>query len=186
MRTKVINLSHRTDRLQAVTEQIHNFGISEFIRFDAFPKGIPGFNKSMHFALENENELLLLEDDCVFEGTINDLMKAKSELPNDWDLLYLGANVRSKQERYSNRLHNLKDGWTSHAILYSAKGADYCYNTFNWQESMIYDEWLRTHAQQVLKCFVMNPMIAFQSDGWSDIWGANTTYGIKDSQKHLI
>jgi GR25 family glycosyltransferase involved in LPS biosynthesis len=186
MRVKVINLEHRIDRLQSITEQLIKFGYPEFERFNAFKKGIPGFNKSSHFVLENESEVLILEDDCVFEGTINDMMKAKQELPDDWDLLYLGANVRSEQTRYSDLLHNLKDGWTSHAILYSTKGADYCFNNFNWQESMIYDEWLRAHAQQHLRCFVMNPMIAFQSDGWSDIWGANTTYGIKDSQRNLI
>ena len=113
-------------------------------------------------------------------------MKAKEQLPDNWDLLYLGANVKSPQVQYSSRLHTLTDAWTSHAILYSSKGADYCFNNFPYLGDTIYDEWLRAHAQKVLKCFVMNPMIAFQSDGWSDIWKANTTYGIKDSQKYLL
>lgn len=186
MKVKVVNLERRNDRLEAVTNQIRLFGVNDFERFNAFEGGISGFNQSMHFALENEGELLLLEDDCVFEGTIKTLLKAKEQLPDDWDLLYLGANVKSLQVQYSSRLHTLTDAWTSHAILYSSKGADYCFNNFPYLGDTIYDEWLRAHAQKVLKCFVMNPMIAFQSDGWSDIWKANTTYGIKDSQKYLI
>jgi len=185
MKVKVINLDKRTDRLETVTEEIRRFGIESFERFSAFDGGYMGFNKSTHFALENEGEILLLEDDCVFDGTLTDLLVAKSQLPDDWDLLYLGANVKSQQTRYSANLYNLKDAWTSHAILYSDKGARWCFDNFPYSEPTIYDEWLRSVAQQQLRCFIVKPMLAIQADGWSDIWGANTTYGIKGSEVYL-
>ena len=185
MKVKVINLDKRTGRLETVTDEIHRFGIESFERFSAIEGGYMGFNKSMHYALENESEILLLEDDCVFSGSITDLIAAKSQLPNDWDLLYLGANVKSQQKRYSENLFHLTDAWTSHAILYSDKGARWCFEHFPFEDTMIYDEWLRTVAQQQLRCFIVKPMLAIQADGWSDIWGANTTYGIKNSEIYL-
>jgi GR25 family glycosyltransferase involved in LPS biosynthesis len=185
MKVKIINLAKRTDRWQQVVKDVTAFGITDFERFDAFDGGYLGFNKSVHTALENERELLLLEDDVYFTGTLNDLLQAKEMLPDDWDLLYLGANVLSPQRRFNGVLWNLKDAWTSHAILYSDKGARWCYEHFDPQEGTIYDEWLRTVAQKQLRCFIINPMIAFQRDGFSDIWGTENTYGLKDTERFL-
>lgn len=185
MKTKIINLAKRADRWEAVQLEVQKFGIIDYERFDAIEGGYMGFNRSVHKALEGESELLLLEDDCVFDATMETMFLAKSELPDDWDLMYLGANLKSKVNQYSEHLYTLTDAWTSHAILYSDKGAKWCYENFDPEEGAIYDEWLRTIAQRRLKCFVMFPMIAFQADGWSDIWGANAVYGIQWSSKHF-
>lgn len=187
MKTKVINLARRTDRWETVIPEINRFGITEIERFDAFEGGYMGFNKSVHFALEGESELLLLEDDVLFinEATYEKLLEYKAELPNDWDLLYLGANLKSAIMKFNGHLYRLRDAWTSHAILYSDKGAKWCFENFNHEEGIIYDEWLRTVAQEQLQCFITYPMMAIQADGMSDIWGANTVYGIEGSSKHF-
>jgi len=189
MRTKIINLARRTDRWNIVVPEVRKFGIDDFERFDAIDGGSVaylGFNQSMHFALENEGEVLLLEDDVVFLGTIERLLAAKAELPVDWDLLYFGATLKSPIQRYSDRLYRISDAWTSHAILYSDKGAKYCFENFDPAEGMIYDEWLRTHAQVHLQCFIIYPMLAVQAEGWSDIWGLNTYYGIEASGSNFV
>jgi len=186
MQVKVINLAHRTDRWADMQEQLHRFGIREYERFDAHPGGYMGFNKSVHFALEGEGELLLLEDDCVFDNNIFDLQEAIKELPEDYDMLYLGANVKSRQQRFSERLYYCNDAWTSHAILYSAKGRKWCFENFREGELTIYDEWVNTVGQKAgLKRFIVKPFLAVQADGYSDIWGAMTTYGIKGSEVQL-
>jgi len=185
MQVKVINLAKRTDRLEAVTHEIKQFGIADFERFNAVEGGWLGFNHSTKQALQGDGTLLLLEDDCVFKGTIDDLNICIAELPDDWDLLYLGANLKTVIPVYSQHLYKIHDAWTSHAILYSNKGRSYCANYFDPDGGMIYDEWLRVHAQRILKCFICYPMLAVQADGWSDIWFANTTYGIEDSSKHF-
>ena len=161
------------------------FGISDFERFDAIDGGYKGFNMSVHGALKDESELLLLEDDCLFTGTINDLLAAKAQLPNDWDLLYLGANIKAPMNRYSERLNYLTDAWTSHAILYSNKGADWCFKNFDPKGELIYDEWLRAVVQKMLKVFITNPMLALQAPGFSDIWGKDTNYGLKETERYL-
>jgi GR25 family glycosyltransferase involved in LPS biosynthesis len=186
MKTKIINLARRTDRWNTVVPEVRKFGVGDFERFDAVDGGYLGFNQSMHFALENEGEMLLLEDDVVFRGTIDDLLVARAELPDDWDLLYLGATLRSTIQRYSGRLYRISDAWTSHAILYSDKGAQYCFENFDPAEGTIYDEWLRLHAQVHLQCFIIYPMLAVQADGWSDIWRTNVCCGMEDNGKNFV
>ena len=186
MQIKVINLAHRTDRWEEIQRQLHAFGIQEYERFEAYTGGYMGFNKSMHFALEGEGNILILEDDCVFDGHFCDLETAISELPEDFDMLYLGANVKSRQKNHSAHLYHLTDAWTSHAIYYSAKGRKFCFDNFREGEQTIYDEWVNTVGQQSgLKRFIVKPFLATQADGFSDIWGANTVYGIKGSESNL-
>jgi GR25 family glycosyltransferase involved in LPS biosynthesis len=95
MRTLIINLNSRPDRWAKVTAEVQKFGIYEYGRFSAFEGGVIGFNRSMHEALQDEKEILLLEDDCEFTGTIQDLIEAKAKLPNDWDLLYLAPQPQN-------------------------------------------------------------------------------------------
>ena len=186
MKTKLINLARRYDRLHTVTEQIKRFGITEFERFEAIDDMHNGFNLSIKGALKDESEILILEDDCEFLGTIDDLNKAIKQLPDNWDLLYLGANVLSPQKRHSENIFNLNNAWTSHAILYSAHGAKYCYENFNPDAKIVYDEWLRTHAQRNLNCFIVYPMLAVQADGYSDLVLTKTRYELKQTEKYLI
>jgi hypothetical protein len=72
-----------------------------------------------------KDNLLLLEDDCIFRN-LDHLPQALKELPADWDILYLGANLREDQpERYSGRLFRVKEAWTTHAIAFRRKCVPY-------------------------------------------------------------
>jgi len=128
---------------------------------------------------------LLLEDDCYFEGTINDLNKAISELPPDWDILYLGGTLYELATKYSEHLCKPVGAHTTHAVLYSRKGAKYCYDNFDPDGFYIYDDWLYRIANTKLNIFIMSPMIAFQSPGYSDIWKNEADYNIKATSKYL-
>ena len=185
MEVKIINLAHRTDRWEEMTKQLKSFGIEKYERFDAIPGGYMGFNASVKAALKGDGDLLLLEDDCIFDGHFNDLLSAIEQLPEDFDLLYLGANVKSRQQRFSEKLYYCNDAWTTHAIYYSAKGRKWCYEHFENGCTTIYDEWLNTVGKNHLKRFIVKPFLAVQADSFSDIWGANVTYGIKCSEVML-
>lgn len=183
MKVKILNLDSRPDRWANVQQECVKFGITEFERFPAFTGGVSGFNKSMKTILQGEQELLILEDDCQFHGHIDQLLHYKTLLPDDWGLLYLGANVRSEQRKYVDGIWHLNNAWTTHAILYSNLGAKYCAKEYD--EKLIYDEWLRTHTQKVLKCFIVNPFLATQRSDKSDIWGADADYDLKETEKYL-
>lgn len=186
MKVKLINLDSRQDRLALVTDELHKFGVTEFERFSAHAGGYDGFNRSMSEALRNEEELLIIEDDCQFFGKLTDLIEAKAKLPNDWHLLYLGANVLSEQTKYANGIWNLNNGWTSHAILYSTNAARWCFENFNPNAGIVYDEWLRVEAQKKLRCFIVNPFLAIQRPDYSDIQSQYAEYDLKATERMLI
>lgn len=183
---KVINLDSRPDRWEEMQRQLKAFGIYDFERSPGVPGGYLGFNQAVRNALKGDGALLLFEDDCVFNNNIFDLQAAIKELPSDFDMLYLGANVKSRQERYSEHLYKLTDAWTTHAILYNAKARKWCSENYTEDIQTIYDEWINTVGQEAgLKRFIVKPFLAVQADGYSDIWGVNTTYRIKDSEINL-
>ena len=186
MKVKIINLERRLDRWKSILPQLAAFGITEFERFNAIEGGFRGFNHSVSQALHGEREILILEDDCIFHGNIDDLIRAKEYLPNDWDCLYLGANVRSQRRHHKANIWHCSDAWTSHAILYSDKGAAYVAANFKPETDPIYDEWLRLQSQQNMKCFIIKPYLAIQAPGQSDIWGTHADYGIKATEGMLI
>lgn len=185
MKVKILNLDSRPNRWQQIQDECNRFGITNYERFSAYTGGYLGFNRSVYEMLRNESELLILEDDCLFEGNIEQVIQAKSILPDDWGLLYLGANVLSNQKHYKSNLWHCKDAWTSHAILYSNLAINYITNHFD-PAGIIYDEWLRTVAQQKLKCFIMKPYLATQRPSRSDIWNTETDYDLKATEQRLI
>lgn len=119
---------------------------------------------------------LFFEDDILLRN-FDHLGAALSELPEDWDMLYLGANIHEeKPARYSKHLFWIKSAWTSHAIAYSKKMIEwivYNYNPFSWQ---MYDAWLNDKVLKEKKCFIVAPTVAWQRQGYSELWGRETDY----------
>jgi hypothetical protein len=140
----------------------------------------------MYKAINRPDDMfLLLEDDCYFEGTVNDLNTAIAELPDDWDMMYLGGTLYEMAKRYSEHLCRPVAVHTTHAVLYSKKGAKYCHDNFDPDGLYIYDDWLYRIAHAELNVFIMSPMIAFQTPGYSDIWKVESDYKIKATSKFL-
>lgn len=112
------------------------------------------------------------------------LQKALDELPEDWDVLYLGANITDgvfgikeyPPTRYSDHLYRVPKAWTSHAIGYSRKMAETIANFYPVGDYHIFDNWLNEFVLPKYKCYLVNPMVAFQRPGFSDLWGNATDY----------
>jgi len=166
----VINLEKRTDRLDQITKELNNQSI-EFVRFNAIEDSVgwKGYNKSIEAIFneyKDEHNLFIFEDDCYFESEFN--RECLQELPNDYDGLWLGSNLQSDHKtRYSDSLSRLENGWNTHATLFSKAFRIWCLE--NWNRGLVFDEWVRINALPVRKCFVLNPMIAFQRPSQNDI-----------------
>jgi hypothetical protein len=183
----VINLPHRTDRLnQARTEfSRNNLYITGVIEGVVNTPGCinDGFNKAQRNALEAcKGPSLILEDDVIFSD-ISHLPQALIDLPTDWDLCYLGANVIGtdlcswpEPEYYTNNLRRVKQAWTTHAIAYSEKGLEWILKNWNYQDGTMYDDFLRQNLEK-LQAFIVYPMVADQRPGYSDIWTRDVNYG---------
>lgn len=154
----------------------------EVEKFLAIPDSGPhqSFNRSTRqilsdFLNSGSESLLFLEDDCVFRQ-YNHLEKALSELPVDWDICYLGANLLNGQpERYSKHLFRVKSAWTTHAIGYNRKVVPYLLNNQPPVGAEMFDNWMSGELEN-FQAFVVAPMIAYQRFHTSAIWGTTEDY----------
>jgi len=171
---KIISLEARPERLQATIEELPKIGITDYEWFPAICGGARGCDKSHHACLKGEGPILILEDDVVFEdGSLETMNKAVSQLPPDWDILYLGANVKAPASRQSDNLFRvLKSVHTTHAMLYSAKGRQNMHDLYDAETGSgigTIDHWLYMVGLGLMNCYVVWPMIAFQRADYSDI-----------------
>ena len=176
-----MNLDKRTDRWDASVLEFNRVGV-KVERFSAVDEEETGnrylsYNHTYHRILSKATgKTLVLEDDVIFKSMAH-LESALIELPEDWDVLYLGANLNgTRQERYSNNLFKIKNSLMTHAVAYSDKMRRHIVESFNPNEFPVYDEWLRVNAQESFKCFVVAPMVAWQRPGYSDLWQTHANY----------
>jgi GR25 family glycosyltransferase involved in LPS biosynthesis len=127
--------------------------------------------------LEDEGTALLtLEDDVQFKN-YDHLEDALWQLPANWDVLYLGANLRGQRpDYYSKNLKRIHIAYTTHAIAYSRKMVEYIVNSYNPYNFEMYDSWLSDNVLGKYNCYVVSPMVAYQRPIYSDLWGVHADY----------
>lgn len=181
----VINLIERTDRMDEFAMEAAHVGMTQYAVICGVRDTDPtkGFNQAQRNALEAAyGPTLILEDDCVFKNWQH-LPQALIDLPEDWDLLYLGANIIGSNlcdwptpTPITANISRVHQAWTTHAVAYSQKGRDKILAEWDHTNGQIYDDYLRCNLE-TLKAYIVNPMIADQRPGFSDIWRRDTHYG---------
>lgn len=172
--------------------EFNRIGLADVQRFNAVPHIGPhqSFNASTRQILieffESDNEqLLFLEDDCVFKdhGHVDQALK---DLPADWDIVYFGCNIQDeKPVKITNNLFKISGAFTTHCIGYNKKCIPFILENQPGFSEQMYDNWL---AGQQLNACVINPMVAWQRPRHSKIWGHEVNYDehFIASQKKLI
>lgn len=98
-RVVVINLDRRTDRMEKLSKQLDELGIT-YERFPAIDAQILGVEPMVAGTMSHvmvmkkyaNQRVLILEDDALFCKNFNDKFEEYMQhLPNDWDIFYLGA-----------------------------------------------------------------------------------------------
>jgi GR25 family glycosyltransferase involved in LPS biosynthesis len=146
------------------------------------------FNHAHYDAIKKGYEtgepFCIFEDDIAFDSRWKYLEEACNQLPKDWDLLYLGANITGMDTtnwqmpmKATANLFRLFNAWMTHAIVYSNKMARWVLDNFNPDEFPVYDEWLRVKAMPAREVYIINPMICYQVPGFSDVSLTNVSYG---------
>lgn len=141
-------------------------------------------NILLDFLFSEDNRLLHLEDDVVFRN-LDHLPRAISELPSDWDILYLGANLicwnngEPSPERYSDHLFRIRAAWTTHAIAYHKRCVRRILEGQPSFDAQMFDQYLSERLmfpqfvdgeRADFKAFVVAPMVAYQRPRRSSIW----------------
>jgi hypothetical protein len=159
-------------------------------RFQSIPDELgpqASFSKSARAILFNFYQagyktLLHLEDDCQFQD-LSHLPAALAQLPRDWDIVYLGANLilndeckpPKRPDRYSENLFRIYGAWTTHAIGYNRKCVEHILQFQPPINGRMYDTYLSDELPK-LNAFVVAPMVAYQRPRISSIWGRFDDY----------
>lgn len=121
---------------------------------------------------------VFFEDDFeLTEGWEDILMYAWEELPQDFDMLYLGANLTAIPKYHSLHLCRVMGAWLMHAVIMSRKWIDFILKYYDFNRIWIIDEWYNRMAPD-RKFYMTIPIISFQREDYSDMLGRYVYYDI--------
>lgn len=172
-----LTVRERYDRQQWFQDQADDIGL-RFEWFYALERDEPkiSFCDSQIEILRQYskyNRILVLEDDCLFK-CMDNFQQCANELPNDWDMWYLGGNVE-RAKRYSPNLRRLRKALTTHAIGYTGQAAERIVKEYEYKDGQLYDTWLTLNTPK-WKVFISSPMLAIQRPNYSDLWQRDVDY----------
>lgn len=192
----LLNRPDATQRWADSLLELNRAGLYNVLRFAALPAIGPhqSFNASVNAIVKafyngKGETLLFMEDDIQFRE-LKHLNAAINELPLDWDILYLGANLWGEQigarpERFSPHLCRIYGAWTTHCVAINRRVAKFIIeNQPGTSEGMV-DSWLSSNLY-LFKAFCVTPMIAYQRPDKSYIWGHNVDYTPVFEQSDLL
>jgi len=182
IKTYIINLERRTDRLNELKIP---FDYELFVATD----GHKEFNKSNH-SMDELGQLgcrdshkrllskiyedgvehcLIFEDDVElcdnFEFKLEEIIK---ELPEDWDMVYLGGWNLGEKKSYTNKLNIAEKVYTTHSYLIRRKFIPLLIDEINKDEYKKVDV-IFSVLQKQNKCFIASPILCWQRKGFSDV-----------------
>jgi len=178
----VLSLERRADRRRRCDEILRGYDYRYYLtrenHSDLWGNASRDYLKML--STIEDDYAIVFEDDFELkqDGTFE---KAWDQLPDNFDLLYLGANLTTAPQRYSQNLLKLNGAWTVHALVYSRKFINFALNNYDYATCGVYDEWLRNMARQ--RDFYMTyPMIAWQRPDYSDFVRSDVNYDLFNNQ----
>jgi GR25 family glycosyltransferase involved in LPS biosynthesis len=175
-RVVVINLDSRPDRLEQFDAQAKKFGI-KYDRISAVPADPPKLPatwacKESHLSVMKQaikdgvKRLFVFEDDALFDTEFDTKFPLfYKELPEDWDMLYLGA-WHIVNEPYKEGIVKMIESYSAHAYginehyMQEALSAAYKPNPIDIALA-------KKHPH--IKAYCAKPALVGQTPGYSDI-----------------
>lgn len=129
-------------------------------------------------AREKNQSVLIFEDDALLINDYNSILNsAISELPEDWQMLYLGGNICSRITKVSPHLGRLSHAQSTHSYAVNKNFLD---ELISYIEPRIYTQIIDVmYANEIIpshKCFICVPMISIQRADKSDIENTYVDY----------
>jgi hypothetical protein len=174
MQIKILTTLNETDRLIQAKREVSKLGYNAEAYY-AIKHENPktSFNLSMKDIITSCDDVLMMFEDDVEIRKCDHFHAAISQLPSDWELCYLGANIIGEYFRYSDNLFKVNGAWTTHAVLYNnPKKLCEQYDDM----THMFDDWLLRYIQPNLKSFIISPMIAWQKPHYSPLWNHHADY----------
>lgn len=188
-RVVCINLPHRTDRKANFLSQSKKYNLGDFEFFNAIngnnvTNPYPILNGAFGLILsnleilkkakqDNLKNILIIEDDCVFNDEIKNIKSYMDLLPNDWDMFYLGGNHNiwwngtNPPEVVNEKIIKLHYTFTTHFVLINSRMFDILINELSKFSNPI--DVIYTYIQKNYNVYCTKNNIANQLEGFSDI-----------------
>mgnify|MGYP003343414563 CR=1 FL=1 len=193
-----INLDRRTDRWKHFISQSEKFNLTGVERVSAIDgqhintsefhtnltNGELGLVltsiKIFEDCLKNEYEnVLILEDDCVFENEILNLDKYFQNLPENWDMIYFGGNHNihgnyPEPVKINDFVKKVSYTYSSHMIGFNKRMYEQILSllkTYQFQVDIVY-----SRLQKENNCYTFYPRLSTQLVDFSDIQNKVTDY----------
>ena len=175
MIAKVINLDSRRDKWRACEMELGpHFELERVpaIKNDWGWLGLWQTFKQIFAA--SDCDQLIFEDDATYRGWATNLENAIKDLPEGWEMLMLGANIKDQRlDRINNTLARTYGAWTTHAIYYSHS---LCKEMATLDLTVPIDEYFRTVVHPRGNSYVVYPFLSYQRPSDSDIEGGYKDY----------
>ena len=185
----IIGLKARKDRWKRCVEIFEKEGIEEVTHYttlqsfkDTHKHYMKDFLQMLR--IKGKHDLMFFEDDFeLVDGWREVLDKAMKDLPEDWDMLYLGANLTRPAIRVTDNLVRVKGAWLMHATLLRKEFIDYILKEYKPEQVPIIDEWYRLIAPE-RKFYMTYPMVSYQRSDYSDFLGQYVYYDIFENKHY--
>lgn len=172
----VINLDKRVDRLEKITKQLDDLGITfeRFSAIDGTGKNPIIAGRDSHLQVWRENlgkKVLVLEDDAYFVDDFQERFdQVIQTLPDNWDVFYLGALL----DKMTGKVIKVNNDWYRQIISTGTQAycvhpdlMQYCIDRLEIYDGYI-DVGLRILAED-MNAYITQPNLVTQYPGYSDL-----------------
>lgn len=175
MIAKVINLDSRRDKWRACEMELGPHFELERVPAIKNEFGWLGLWQTFkQIFAQADGDVLIFEDDATYRGWATNLENAIKDLPQGWEMLMLGANIKDQRlDRINKNLACTYGAWTTHAIYYSHK---LCKEMATLDLTVPIDEYFRTVVHPRGNSYVVYPFLSYQRPSESDIEGGYKDY----------
>ena len=169
-----INLKHRKDRRSYVKKLFQRKHIDNYSFYTAELNEDPRrgcLESHINIIREHRSKgtdyILIVEDDIKILN-FPDLI---TDIPNDWDMLYLGGNVKRILSTYSEKWKRVQS-WCTHAYIINLKSKSFIKSVLKlWKNSdnTPIDSLYIEKINKNYNCYMACPMMIVQKEDYSDI-----------------
>jgi GR25 family glycosyltransferase involved in LPS biosynthesis len=175
---KFINLPSSEDRLNHCINQFDSIGLkADRVEGVLMEDRRVGCNMSHLKALkESTGHSLIFEDDVIFSSFISELEQTLIDLPDDWQIFYLGANHKQEPTPIKDNLAIAVESYCTHAYAVNESFKDELINIIESDGRII--DWVigELVLKGQIKAYCSNPNLAFQLPSYSTIEGRWMSY----------
>jgi len=182
----VITMNYKDKRKLHFTEELAKYGI-KYKEFECLTHENGTIGNALTFqAIFRANQgkdIIIFEDDVKF--LLDPSQINFKDFPADWDMIYMGANLREQCGPVNDKIKRVNGAWTTHACAYRKTFIDRILKEFDPLRDLCFDEWLRINTN-TLNLYITYPFYATQINGYSEINKTEVNYQlIFNSQEKL-